>query len=169
MTSRAVRTAARVASEIPGLPLRTRLTVASLTPACFATSASLRATVQLYDKSVQILRPADAQIEGDLVERAAVDVKVAELVALEQDCGGASRCGFLEQPDEKHPDFVVCQENGTGAEAWPVDHCPRLACRSRLRRRLLDAFTCELRPDATIVGAAKGGFLGRGALPVGVG
>src|SRR5260370_9507367 len=59
MTSRAVRTAARVASEIPGLPLRTRLTVASLTPACFATSASLRATLQLYDKSVQILRAPD--------------------------------------------------------------------------------------------------------------
>src|ERR1700693_4609618 len=48
MTSRAVRTAARVASEMPGLPLRTRLTVASLTPACFATSARFRATLQNY-------------------------------------------------------------------------------------------------------------------------
>jgi hypothetical protein len=39
--------------------LRTRLTVASLTPACFATSASLRATLQLYDKSVQVLPSPD--------------------------------------------------------------------------------------------------------------
>src|SRR5258706_16441357 len=53
MTSSAVSTAARVASEIPGLPLRTRLTVASLTPACFATSARLRATLQLYDNPLQ--------------------------------------------------------------------------------------------------------------------
>src|SRR5229473_1487315 len=70
MTSRAVRIAARVASEIPGLPLRTRLTVASLTPACFATSASLRAIVQLYDKSVQILRRAAILCAGDLDEPA---------------------------------------------------------------------------------------------------
>src|SRR6266550_3186610 len=54
MTSSAVRTAARVASEIPGLPFRTRLTVASLTPACLATSASFPATLQLYDKSLQL-------------------------------------------------------------------------------------------------------------------
>src|SRR5712692_3351138 len=58
MTSSAVRTAARVASEIPGLPFRTRLTVASLTPACFATSASFPATLQLYDKTVQVPLPA---------------------------------------------------------------------------------------------------------------
>src|SRR6266404_2294463 len=55
MTSRAVSTAARVASEMPGLPLRTRLTVASLTPACFATSARFRATLQLYDSVLQVL------------------------------------------------------------------------------------------------------------------
>src|SRR5258705_4128733 len=40
--SSAVSTAARVASEMPGLLLSTRLTVASLTPTYFATSASLR-------------------------------------------------------------------------------------------------------------------------------
>src|SRR5438552_2194727 len=56
MTSSAVRTAARVASEMPGLPLRTRLTVASLTPACFATSASFRAMPQFYDKRLQSLQ-----------------------------------------------------------------------------------------------------------------
>src|SRR5207247_8244717 len=56
ITSSAVRTAARVASEIPGLPLSTRLTVAWLTPACLATSARLRATLQLYDTPVQLLR-----------------------------------------------------------------------------------------------------------------
>ena len=39
-TSSAVSTACRVASETPGLPLRTRLTVASLTPTLVATSAS---------------------------------------------------------------------------------------------------------------------------------
>src|SRR5262249_24842052 len=44
-TSSAVSTAARVASEMPGRPLSTRLTVASLTPTYFATSASLRVTV----------------------------------------------------------------------------------------------------------------------------
>src|SRR5580692_3331232 len=55
MTSSAVRTAARVASEIPGRPFRTRLTVASLTPACLATSASLRATLQFYDNSCKRL------------------------------------------------------------------------------------------------------------------
>src|SRR3954447_19756355 len=44
MTSSAVSTAARVVSEIPGLPLSTRLTVASLTPACLATSARWRGT-----------------------------------------------------------------------------------------------------------------------------
>src|SRR5882724_5858366 len=70
MTSSAVRTAARVASEIPGLPLRTRLTVASLTPACFATSASLRATLQLYDKSVQILRRADVGCRSGIADGA---------------------------------------------------------------------------------------------------
>src|SRR3954447_3413444 len=53
MTSRAVRTAARVASEMPGFPFRTRLTVASETPACFATSASLPATLQDYCKILQ--------------------------------------------------------------------------------------------------------------------
>src|SRR6478752_1827384 len=53
MTSSAVRTAARVGSETPGLPFRTRLTVASLTPACLATSASLPATAQDYGKRLQ--------------------------------------------------------------------------------------------------------------------
>src|SRR6478672_7627412 len=53
MTSSAVRTAARVASEIPGFPFRTRLTVASLTPACLATSASLPTTLQDYCKILQ--------------------------------------------------------------------------------------------------------------------
>src|SRR3954467_3451130 len=33
---------------MPGFPLRTRLTVASLTPACLATSARFRATAQNY-------------------------------------------------------------------------------------------------------------------------
>src|SRR5712671_2541207 len=54
MTSSAVSTAARVASEIPGFPFRTRLTVASLTPACFATSASLPAMPQDYCKILQM-------------------------------------------------------------------------------------------------------------------
>src|SRR5438067_13192870 len=54
MTSSAVRTAARVVSEIPGLPFSTRLTVASLTPACFATSASLPGTAQDYCKILQM-------------------------------------------------------------------------------------------------------------------
>ena len=53
ITSSAVRTAARVVSEIPGFPFRTRLTVASLTPACFATSASLPAMPQVYVKGLQ--------------------------------------------------------------------------------------------------------------------
>ena len=39
-TSREVSTTCRVASATPGLPLRTRLTVASLTSACSAMSAS---------------------------------------------------------------------------------------------------------------------------------
>ncbi len=39
-------------SATPGLPLRTRLTVASLTPACLATSARCRATVQLIGHSL---------------------------------------------------------------------------------------------------------------------
>jgi hypothetical protein len=56
ITSSAVKTAARVVSEIPGLPFSTRLTVASLTPACLATSASLPAIVQLHDKTLQVRR-----------------------------------------------------------------------------------------------------------------
>src|SRR5205823_2910397 len=53
ITSSAVKTAARVVSEIPGRPFRTRLTVASLTPACLATSESLPGTLQAYVRSVQ--------------------------------------------------------------------------------------------------------------------
>src|SRR5437868_12638616 len=72
MTSSAVSTAARVASEMPGFPLRTRLTVASLTPACFATSASLPATPQDYCK---ILRKPDARTAGPAVR---ADVRRSE-------------------------------------------------------------------------------------------
>src|SRR5436190_3188073 len=53
ITSSAVSTAARVVSEIPCFPFRTRLTVASLTPACFAMSASLPAMTQDYCKILQ--------------------------------------------------------------------------------------------------------------------
>jgi hypothetical protein len=41
---------------MPGFPFKTRLTVASLTPACFATSASLPGTLQFYDKGPQVSR-----------------------------------------------------------------------------------------------------------------
>src|SRR6202163_1636142 len=64
MTSSAVRTAPRVASEIPGRPLRTRLTVASLTPACLATSARLRATLQFYDNSCKRLVALRQELTG---------------------------------------------------------------------------------------------------------
>src|SRR4051812_43140094 len=75
MTSSAVRTAARVASEMPGLPLSTRLTVASETPACFATSASLPAMLQDYCKILQKL-PGRLQCEvvGD-AERSVVPAR----------------------------------------------------------------------------------------------
>ena len=57
-TSSAVSTASRVASEMPGLPLRTRLTVASLTPTYLATSASrregARVMLQRYDILTQL-------------------------------------------------------------------------------------------------------------------
>jgi hypothetical protein len=49
----AVRTASRVASETPGFPFRTRLTVASDTPTLRATSASLRDMTQVYDQLLQ--------------------------------------------------------------------------------------------------------------------
>src|SRR6188508_702175 len=65
MTSSAVRTAARVASEIPGRPFRTRLTVASLTPACLAMSLSLPATLQDYGKLLQEFASA-AKAAGDV-------------------------------------------------------------------------------------------------------
>src|SRR6266566_1770095 len=71
MTSRAVRTAARVASEMPCLPLRTRLTVASLTPACLATSARFRATLQLYGQVAASLAVRCAL--GDHLQRSAID------------------------------------------------------------------------------------------------
>src|SRR5579862_9902013 len=92
MTSSAVRTAARVPSEIPGRPLRTRLTVASLTPACLATSASLPATLQFYDNSCKHLVGLRQQLprkaprgerereraEGGQVERGEGDVPVED-------------------------------------------------------------------------------------------
>ena len=53
ITSSAVSTVARVASETPGFPLRTRLTVASLTPACLAMSERFAATLQLYGRFLQ--------------------------------------------------------------------------------------------------------------------
>src|SRR3954447_2939175 len=56
MTSSAVRTAARVPSEMPGLSLSTRLTVASLTPACLATSARFPATLQVYGSACRDLQ-----------------------------------------------------------------------------------------------------------------
>src|SRR6202035_5765284 len=65
MTSSAVRTAARVASEIPGRPFRTRLTVASLTPACLATSESLRGTLQFYDNSCKRLSALRQQLTAE--------------------------------------------------------------------------------------------------------
>src|SRR3978361_1092182 len=40
---------------MPGCPFSTRLTVASLTPACLATSARFRATAQLYETRLQTL------------------------------------------------------------------------------------------------------------------
>src|SRR5579871_4258244 len=75
MTSSAVRTAARVASEIPGRPLRTRLTVASLTPACLATSASFRAILQFYANSCRAdracLTPRQRWADGAVFDRPA--------------------------------------------------------------------------------------------------
>ena len=53
-TSRAVRTVSRVLSETPALPLSTRLTVASLTPTFFATSASRRAGVRVMPQGYVI-------------------------------------------------------------------------------------------------------------------
>ncbi|GIE69317.1 hypothetical protein Apa02nite_054250 [Actinoplanes palleronii] len=56
-----MRTEARVASETPLRPLSTRLTVASLTPAFFATSARRLVTPESYVRMLQklnrLLRP----------------------------------------------------------------------------------------------------------------
>ncbi|GAA2857663.1 hypothetical protein Acy02nite_67080 [Actinoplanes cyaneus] len=50
-----MRTDARVASETPSRPLSTRLTVASLTPAFFATSARRLVTTESYVNLLQEL------------------------------------------------------------------------------------------------------------------
>jgi hypothetical protein len=49
-----VSTVSLVLSDTPGLPLSTRLTVASLTPTFFATSASRRAGVRVMPQEYVI-------------------------------------------------------------------------------------------------------------------
>jgi hypothetical protein len=58
-----VRTAARVASETPGFPFSTRLTVASLTPTFFATSASRRVMASIL---VQVAQEICGNFAGSL-------------------------------------------------------------------------------------------------------
>src|SRR5439155_7526826 len=66
---------------MPGLPFRTRLTVASLTPACLATSASFPATPQFYGIPVQTLAAMGLGVgrrrRGAGVRRTAVRLVVA--------------------------------------------------------------------------------------------
>src|SRR3954464_14961184 len=72
MTSSAVRTAARVASETPGLPFSTRLTVASLTRAWRAISKSLPGMLQAYGKFAQFLAATlseSAQLADEIRDR----------------------------------------------------------------------------------------------------
>jgi hypothetical protein len=90
ITSSAVRTAARVASETPGFPLSTRLTVASLTRACLATSASLPGTLQAYVNATQnsyksrfdgpatAVRTCAARIDSQLKEAQMAGVAVGD-------------------------------------------------------------------------------------------
>src|SRR5690606_17124261 len=64
MRSRAVSTAWRVAGDTPGLPLSTRLTVASLTPACAAMSA--RRVVMGLKLAVLLDVPPQCGVRGQL-------------------------------------------------------------------------------------------------------
>src|SRR5438876_9545132 len=64
---------------MPGLPFRTRLTVASLTPACLPTSASFPATPQFYGIPVQTLAAIGLGV-GRRRRRAGVRRAAARLV-----------------------------------------------------------------------------------------